>query len=266
MLAGYFQFKPEFCSPEQNISIIKSALKDKNFDLIVLPELANSGYLFSSIDELKKASEEIPNGIFCQSLKKITKDKNAAVVSGVCEREGDKYYNSSVLVYPSGEIKTYRKLHLFYDEKLWFTKSENPFEAHSFSNDNVKDVKLGMMICFDWIFPESARTLALKGVQVLCHPSNLVMPYCQDAMVTRALENRIFTITCNRTGTDVDGDQELTFTGMSEICGPKGNIIHRGSKENEEVIIAEINPDEALDKFVNEMNNVFEDRREEYYK
>jgi predicted amidohydrolase len=266
MLAGYFQFKPEFCNPEQNISVIESALKDKKFDLIALPELANSGYLFSSIDELQKTSDEIPYGIFCRFLKKIAKDKNAAVVSGICERAGDKFYNSSVLVYPSGEIKTYRKLHLFYEEKLWFTKSENPFEVYSFSNDNVKNVKLGMMICFDWIFPESARTLALKGMQVLCHPSNLVMPYCQDAMVTRALENRIFTITCNRTGKEINGGKELYFTGMSEICAPDGSIIHRGSKENNEVVIVEINPDEALDKNVNPNNNLFEERRTEYYR
>jgi predicted amidohydrolase len=267
MKIGYFQFKPEFCKPDENIEKIESALKDKNFDLIVLPELANSGYFFSSFDELLKTSEEIPDGIFCQSLKKIAKDKNAVIVSGISEKAGDKYYNSSILVYPSGEIKTYRKLHLFYDEKLWFAKSENPFEVYSFQNDNVKDVKLGMMICFDWIFPESARTLALKGVQVLCHPSNLVMPYCQDAMVTRALENRIFTVTCNRTGTDVNNEgKELTFTGMSEICRPDGNIIHRGCKDYDEVFIVEINPEEALNKYVNEKNNVFEDRREEFYK
>lgn len=267
MKIGYFQFKPEACNPDENIDKIETALRDKNFDLIVLPELANSGYLFSSFDELKKTSDEIPGGIFCGALKKIAKDKNAAVVSGICEKAGDKYYNSSVLVYPSGEIKTYRKLHLFYDEKLWFAKSENPFEVYAFQNDNVKDVKLGMMICFDWIFPESARTLALKGAQILCHPSNLVMPYCQDAMVTRALENRIFTITCNRTGTDTDKEgNKLSFTGMSEICRPNGDIIRRGSKENDEVFIVEINSEEALDKNMNPRNNLFDDRRTEYYK
>jgi predicted amidohydrolase len=84
-------------------------------------------------------------------------------------------------------------------------------------------VKVGMMICFDWIFPESARTLALKGAQIIAHPSNLVLSYCQQAMFTRAVENRVFTITANRTGTEINGDKELYFTGKSVIVDTKGN-------------------------------------------
>jgi predicted amidohydrolase len=267
MKAGYFQFKPEFCKPDVNISKIKSALKDKDFDLIVLPELANSGYFFSSFDEIKSASEEIPSGIFSSALRKISEEKDCAIVSGICERAGEKYYNSSVLLMPGKDIVVYRKVHLFDEEKKWFSESNTPFNIYPFTNHRVKDVKLGMMICFDWIFPESARTLALKGAQIICHPSNLVLPYCQDAMVTRALENRVFTITSNRTGidTNIEGKQ-LSFTGMSEIVNPKGIILHRGTIENDEVIIVEIEPDEALDKTVTNHNDAFKDRREEFYK
>ena len=55
-----------------------------------------------------------------------------------------------------------------------------------------KSVKIGMMICFDWIFPEVARSLALKGAEIICHPSNLVLPHCPKAMKIRSLENRVF--------------------------------------------------------------------------
>lgn len=267
MKAGYFQFKQEFCKPEENIRKIQTALKDKDFDLIVLPELANSGYFFSSFDEVKSASEEIPGGRFCRALREISDVKDCAIVSGICEMAGDKYYNSSILIMPGKDIVTYRKIHLFNEEKLWFSESDTPFMVYSFSNHRISDVNLGMMICFDWIFPESARTLALRGAQIICHPSNLVLPYCQDAMVTRALENRVFTITANRTGVDFSTDgRELSFTGMSEIVDSKGKILHRGTVDNDEVIIVELDPREALDKTVTPHNDAFKDRKDEFYK
>jgi predicted amidohydrolase len=265
MKIGYLQFKPEFADPESNISHISKSLKDKEFVLIVLPELANSGYFFSSFDELRKASEIIPDGPFCTSLKKISFEKKGYIVSGICEREGNIYYNSSVLVFPDGKIVVYRKIQLFMEEKHWFRPGNIPLQIYEIEKENLPVTKIAMMICFDWIFPEVARTLALKGAQVLCHPANLVMPYCQDAMVTRAVENRVFTITCNRIGSEFSKGRELCFTGMSEIVDPHGTILYRGSKDEEECVILDVNPAEALDKKINPMNNLFEDRREDYY-
>ena len=133
-------------------------------------------------------------------------------------------------------------------------------------NINTGKVKIGMMICFDWIFPETTRTLALKGAQIICHSSNLVMHYCQNAMFTRALENHVFTITANRTGKDIKPDNEIEFTGESVIVSPKGKYLCRGSRDNEECLIAEIDPAEALNKNINENNDLFSDRRNEFYK
>jgi predicted amidohydrolase len=186
-------------------------------------------------------------------------------VSGICEREGNNYYNSSVLVCPDGKVIIYRKIQLFYEEKLWFKPGNIRLQTCDIENGNFHKTRIGMMICFDWIFPEVARSIALKGAQILCHPANLVMPYCQDAMVTRAIENSIFTITCNRTGSERSGERELTFTGMSEIVNPRGNILHRASKDEEECVIIDIDPSEALNKNINSRNNLFDDRREEYY-
>jgi predicted amidohydrolase len=264
MNIGLFQFKPEFGNPDANIEKIRNKVSKENFDLLVLPELSNSGYLFSSKDELQNLAEEIPNGKFCKALIDLAKQKNVYIVSGICEKSGSDFYNSAVLVYPTGEVKTYRKIQLFYEEKLWFKPGEKSPDVYEI-NGSFGKVKIGMMICFDWFFPEVARTLALKGAQIICHPSNLVMQYCQTAMFTRALENHVFTITANRTGKDVKGDKELSFTGQSVIVDPKGNYLYRGSDEGEECFITQIDPMIALDKNITKLNNIFEDLREGLY-
>ncbi|HLG30068.1 MAG TPA: nitrilase-related carbon-nitrogen hydrolase, partial [Candidatus Brocadiales bacterium] len=105
----------------------------------------------------------------------------------------------------------------------------------------------------------------LNGAQIICHPSNLVMPYCQTAMYARAVENRVFTITTNRIGTESRGGKDLVFTGQSVIIDPKGHYLYRGSNDKEEVAVVEIDPSEALNKYINPQNNLFDDRRDEFY-
>lgn len=257
---------PEFGKPEKNIERIKELISDSEFDLLVLPELANSGYLFTDKKELEELSEEIESSRFCNELVKICSDRNAYIVSGLIERYKDRFYNSSVLAGPQGIIYTYRKIHLFDREKLWFTPGDTELNVQEINAGVHGAVKIGIMICFDWIFPETARTLALKGAQIICHPSNLVMSYCQTAMFTRALENHVFTVTSNRIGTEKRNGAELTFTGESVIVNTRGKYLCRGGKNTEEVCIAEIDPSEALNKNIAERNDLFKDRREEFYK
>ncbi len=266
MKIGFFQSRPLQNDVKANAEKIYNSLIDKEFDLMVLPELANSGYLFSSREELEDASENIPSGIFSQTLLELAKKKNAYIVSGICEKFIFEYFNSSVLYCPDGTYKIYRKLHLFDTEKKWFTPGNIPLETNEIHHTKIGKIKIGMMICFDWIFPETARTLALKGAKIICHPSNLVMPYCQQAMFARALENHVFTITANRIGSDKSNDgTELFFTGESVIVSAKGEYLARASKDKEECIIVEINISEADDKNINENNNLFTDRRMGFY-
>jgi len=265
MKIGYLQFRPEFGKPKENIRRISRLIKDKSFDLLVLPELANSGYLFSSIEELEKTSEEIPDGPFCKALMKMCADKNAYIVSGICEKYQNKFYNSAILVRPDGKIITYRKIHLYYDEKLWFEPGNIFLQAQEITSDSFGTVNIGMMICYDWIYPETARTLAMKGAQIICHPSNLVMPYCQSAMYARAIENHVFTITANRIGSEANKNKNLMFTGGSVIVSPFGEYLGRAPAEEEECFIVDIDPSAALDKNINPQNNLFDDRREEFY-
>lgn len=264
MRAGYLQFKPEFGDPEKNILRIKELISGASFDLIVLPELSNSGYLFCKREELEENAETIPDGKFCKALKDISRLRNGYIVSGICEREGDNFYNSSLLVHPDGNIDVYRKIHLFDEEKLWFKPGNKAPEVHEIVVDSAK-VKIGMMICFDWIFPETARTLALKGAQIICHPSNLVLQYCQQAMFTRAVENRVFTITANRTGEEINCGKKLAFTGESVIVSPSGEYLGRGTKDGDECLIKEINPELSLNKNVTSSNDIVKDRRPEFY-
>ncbi|NUQ45542.1 MAG: acyltransferase [Phycisphaerae bacterium] len=265
MRIGYLQFEPVFGKPETNMQTIARLLEKEEFDLMVLPELAQSGYVFSSKNELEELAEEIPSGTFCSFLKKISADKKAFIVSGICERSRHNFYNSSILVSPDGKIETYRKLHLFYEEKLWFSPGNIPLIAHEIRSEQWGTVRIGMMICFDWRFPEVTRTLALKGAHIICHPSNLVMPHCQDAMITRALENHVFTVTANRTGRDVKPDKQMQFTGKSIIVAPGGVVLKKGNENTEEVSIVTIDPILAENKNVNEFNDAFKDRREEFY-
>jgi len=122
-----------------------------------------------------------------------------------------------------------------------------------------------MMVCFDWFFPESARMLALKGAQVICHPSNLVLPYCQTAMVTRCLENRVFAVTCNRTGTENRGGKVLHYTGASQVVDTAGNLLSRAGENEEVAVVVDIDPAKAQDKQLNLHNNLFGDRRPSFY-
>ena len=261
MKVGFLQFKPELLDTGRNIDTITNFLKDIDFDLMVLPELANSGYLFTAKDQLYEVAEEIPYGRFCQMLKTISSEKNAYIVSGICEKYQDRFYNSSVLVYPDGKVVTYRKIHLFRDEKKWFTPGDIQPEVHSLDNG----VKVGMMICFDWIFPELCRTLALKGAQIICHPSNLVLGYCQKAVYARAVENRLFIITANRTGREENQGSSIEFTGNSVIVNPSGDYLASASADQQECTVVNIDPSQASDKYVTPENNIFEDRRPEFY-
>jgi predicted amidohydrolase len=264
MKTGYLQFKPEFCNPEANIKKISSLIKNTDFDLIVMPELSNSGYLFNSTDELEKNAEKIPDGKFCEFLLSLAKQKNGCIICGIAENDDGKFYNSSVLACPGGDLFKYRKIHLFNEEKKWFTPGDEKFSVNEIIV-NGENVKTGMMICYDWIYPEAVRTLALHGAQVICHPANLVMPYCQDAMFARAVENRVFVITANRIGDDINNGRSLHFTGQSVIVDPKGNYLHRGSLDSEECIIIDIDPIQALDKKINDYNSLFDDLRNEMY-
>ncbi len=261
MRVGFLQFHPIFADIGQNLSRIEAKLSKVDADLLVLPELFNTGYLFSGRKQLRQLAEEIPDGQTTRVLKSLSRKRKMAIVAGIAEKDKDKIYNSSIFVKPGGDIHLYRKLHLFDREKRWFDAGNLKLEVISF-----RAAKIGVMICFDWIFPEVARSLTLLGAEIICHPVNLVLHYCQRSMLTRSLENGIFTITANRIGTEQRNGERITFTGRSQITSPKGELVVSSPRNKESLEVADINVKEARDKFFTPANHLIKDRRRTFYR
>ncbi len=258
---GYCQFEPQLLRPDENRMLIADLLAGVEADLVVLPELATSGYLFTSHDDLLRVAEPALEGPTAAMLRQIAHDHDMSIVIGFPELTEHGVYNSCMLVNPGGDVHVYRKTHLFYYEKTWFLPGDTGF----FVVPAKGGVPVGLMICFDWYFPESARTLALRGAHIICHPANLVLPWCQQAMTVRSLENRVFAITANRYGTDSAKGHNVTFTGRSQVTTPTGEVLGRAPEQQAELKIFSIDPDLARDKWVTERNNIFDDRRIEMY-
>jgi predicted amidohydrolase len=260
MKVGFVQFNPLFGEIEKNIAKAEKLIDNADADLLVLPELFNTGYVFTSKEEVIDLSEEIPKGKTTQALMRMAKNKDMFLVAGLAERKDDKYFNSAVIMSPQGYLGTYRKVHLFFEEKLWFDPGDTEFAVY-----DIGKYKFGVMICFDWFFPEAMRALSLKGAHIICHSSNLVLPFCQDAMKTRCLENHVFAVTANRTGVETRGEKSLQFTGKSQIIGPNTEILRQAGSDTEEVGLVDIDLEMAANKRLNEYNDIFADRRPEFY-
>lgn len=260
MKIGYVQNSPIFGKKENNFEGVRKLLLGTKADLIVLPELFATGYTFTSKEEVKNLAETGQEET-ANFLKEISTKTGAVIVAGFIEKDDGKNYNSSIMVYKTKVIDIYRKIHLFNKEKLWFSPGNKKLQVR-----NINGMKIGMMVCFDWIFPEVSRTLALNGAQVIAHPSNLVMPYCQQAMVTRCLENRVFAVTANRIGNEKRGKDNFTFTGGSQITSFDGKILSSATKDKPRLDIVEIDITKANNKMLNNYNDVLKDRRVEFYK
>ncbi|MCK5432147.1 MAG: acyltransferase, partial [Gammaproteobacteria bacterium] len=237
MKVGYYQFRPLFGKVRQNVKKVINALQEVKADLIVLPELAFTGYHFLNRNELKTLAEDPEKSSTVEALVELCQKNNIHLVTGFAEKNKDKIFNSALLIGPEGIEHTYRKLHLFNEEKNYFDEGDVPLQVNI-----VNDVKVGMLVCFDWAFPETMRALTLQGAEVIAHPSNLVLAFCQEAMITRCLENRVFAITTNRFGSDKRPHGELKFTGKSQIVGPGGVLINRAASQREALYVTEIDP------------------------
>ena len=276
MRIGFYQFAPVFGDVPANRRQIRTALQACDADLVVLPELATSGYLFLTADEVEAVAEPVP-GPTTDLVHRSAAQRGIYVVLGLPERAADGIYNSAALVGPEGLLGVYRKAHLFSDEKDWFRPGDVGFPIFE-----VRGTKVGLLVCFDHLFPEAARTLALAGAEIICHPSNLVLPELgQLTTRVRAIENRVFWILANRIGvedraltntSDRPGEssrplaKKLTYTGCSQIIAPDGEILHRAPAHEETLAVVTIDPAQATDKFVTPRNHVLADRRPDLYR
>lgn len=258
MNIGYVQFAPALNDLKTTIEQLEALLpKGQDADLLVLPELCNSGYNFATKDEALDGAETMADSNFLAFLGEMCRRFQFDIVTGFNEREGDRLYNSSVLIGKNGIVGRYRKIHLFNREKEFFQPGNDGLPVFRSGPASV-----GMLICFDWIFPEVWRILALKGVDLICHPANLILPgLAQRAVPVHALINRVFVVTGNRTGSE----GELHFTGGSLMVDPRGRVLSSAPEKEDYISIESVDPAVARDKEVTPLNDLFKDRRPEEY-
>lgn len=259
---GFVQTDPVFGEVSKNRDRVAELLQSVEADLIVLPELFTTGYQFTSVDEARELAEEIPDGPTTQWLIALSRETNCTLVAGIAERDGETLYNSALVTGPKGYLGKYRKAHVFDSEQNFFAKGDLPLPVF-----DTGRARVGVMICFDWRFPETARTLALAGADIIAHPSNLVLPHCPQAMITRCLENRVYAVTTDRSGSEerIPGEP-LHFIGQSQIVDPDGNVLYRAPEAGEECRIVEIDLTKARNKSINDRNDLFSGRREDLYR
>ena len=257
---GFVQGRPRFGRPDENLEQALTLAAPLAAALVVLPELWSSGYVFSSHAEVAALAEDAETGPTARALTAAARREKRHYVAGFPERSRGRFYNSAMLVAPSGVRTVYRKLHLFEREREWFSPGNLPLSVH-----RVGPIRVGLLICFDWRFPEVARVLALEGADVLAHPSNLVFPNAQEAMRTRAIENRVYTITANRIGTESRPGGRVPFTGRSQIVAPSGEVMARAGQRETVAMAVECDPAQSRDKSLTAVTPIFANRRPEFY-
>jgi len=262
MNIGIVQSSPIFGEVERNIADALDLMSSHSADLWVLPELFATGYQFLGPDEVRELAERVPSGKTTQALITCAAETECFVVAGLPEIDGDNVYNSAILVGPEGFLARYRKIHLFYEEKLNFAPGNLPFGVV-----DIGCAKVGMMVCFDHLFPEAARSLALQGADIIAHPANLVLPdLAQRTMSIRALENGVYTATANRVGTEARADEPLTYTGQSQVIAPNGEALVRLCQDQVEVAVVEVDVTKARNKAITNHNDKLGDRRPNLYR
>lgn len=256
------QFSPVFGEKQENLREIERIAEGITADIIVFPELCTTGYFFLSREETARAAEPI-DGETVRVFRRIAQQKNALFIAGFAESDGDALYNSCVLVQPEeNRVHTYRKSHLFYKERFCFDPGNTGFFA---VHDATRDIRIGLMICYDWRFPEVSRVLALHGADIIVCPSNLVTDAWRLVMPARAIENKVYVAVANRAGTESRGEEELLFKGNSAIYAYNGTEMAKASATDNEVLYAEITPQATRDKSFNPFNDVLRDRRADLY-
>jgi predicted amidohydrolase len=262
------QIAPDVETPARSAELALEALGDAvagGAQIVVLPELVTSGYVFSSREEAQAASAPA-DGELLAGWAQVAARGDAVVVGGFCERGADgRVFNSSALVDGGGVRAVYRKLHLWADESRWFDAGDQPAPVVE-----TRYGQIGLGICYDIEFPELTRGLALAGADLLALPTNWPRdprppdgrPVLHSLAAMTAYLNRVFVAVCDRCGTE----RGLEFEGGSVIAGPDGGLRagpvgDRGTA----TLFADCDLTDARDKRTSERNDAFADRRPAHY-
>lgn len=260
--AGILQVAPVFGEKEANFSrAVRFFEGAGRLDLVVLPELFATGYRFVSGEEVARLAEPVPGGPTSVFLEDLARRTGGTVVAGVAERAGNAFYNAAAIFAPGGHVGTYRKVHLFDEEKLFFAPGDLGFPVWT-----LPWGRLGVMICYDWRFPEACRAMALAGADVVAQPSNLVYTDCPRVTPVRAFENRVHILVADRTGEDRrPGRDPLRFVGQSFMADPFGKVGALVGTGQEGLAFADLDLSRARDKRLTDRNDILADRRPDQY-
>jgi predicted amidohydrolase len=261
------QMDPKLGGLDQNLTCIVERLGEAaaaGANLVVFPECALSGYGFSSRDEGLAHAVPIDGPAVRQVVAACERDRCYGIF-GLLERDGSRLFNACALVGPVGVIGCYRKIHLPYlGIDMFVDPGDRPFAVH-----DAGGIRVGMHICYDGSFPESARVMSLLGADLLVLPTNWpTHSECaaEHMIPTRAMENTVYAMAVNRVGEE----SGFRFIGGSSIVDPNGRVLARAGGEAEEVITAEIDPSRARRKHLvrvpgrHEINRIG-DRRPRFY-
>jgi predicted amidohydrolase len=256
------QLAPRVGEYEANQAAVVEAVASAGADVVVVPELATSGYVFDSLEEARSVAR--PASVALAPWISAAAAAGCTVAGGFAELDGDALYNSGALVDGSGVLAVYRKLHLWDREQLFFTPGS--------SLPPVVDTaagRLAMCICYDLEFPEVVRGLALRGAELVCAPTNWPdegRPEGERPMeVVRAMaaasSNRVFIAAADRCGSE----RGVDWVGGSAIIGPSGFPLAGPGACEPGVLRATLDLADARDKRVSERNDVLADRRVDVY-
>lgn len=264
------QMQPVFGDKAANLArmldLIETAARE-GADLVVLPELANSGYVFASREEAVSLAEPVPGGPTTDAWIEAAARHGLTLVAGITEIENETLFNSAVVIGPQGFIGVYRKMHLWDQENLYFERGNLGFPVFE-----TPVGRIGVLICYDGWFPEAYRLLALQGADLVCIPTNWVpipgQEQAREAMANilckaAAHSNSVFVAAADRVGTE----RGQPFLGQSLIVGCSGlPLAGPASAHDEEIIMADLDLGEARrQRRLNAFNEVLRDRRSDVY-
>jgi N-carbamoylputrescine amidase len=269
MLVACIQMEPVIGDKQANVARSLSLIADaaeRGAELVVLPELANTGYVFRDKQEATALSEPVPGGETTATWSDIARRCKISIVAGIAERDGDVLFNSAVVVGPDGYAGRFRKVHLWGDEKKVFDAGDLGFPVFQ-----MPFGKMAVAICYDGWFPETYRAAAFQGADILCIPTNWVpmpgQPADRQAMANTlvmagAHSNNMFIACADRVGVE----RGQPFEGQSLIVDRRGwPIAGPASREREEILIAEIDIRPGSRRGVGADNDVLQDRRPDVY-
>jgi predicted amidohydrolase len=232
--------------------------------LIIFPECALTGYCFESKDEAMPHAEP-SSGPSMEYFTATCADVDQFAIVGFLESSGDQLYNACALIGPKGIVATYRKIHLpFLGVDRFTTPGDQPFAVH-----DIGGLRIGMNICYDGSFPESARCLMLLGADLIVLPTNWptgAINTARTLIPARAMENHVYYAAVNRVGTE----RGFRFIGMSRILGCLGEFLAVSENDEPAILYADIDPEKARNKHLNIIPGKYElhrlkDRRPELY-